>query len=848
MQKKNLKKGVVKKIERQTFSIVILGPVNKDSGLYREKQVVLHCIEPLEEFTAEAFEFMRKTLVGNEVEFNDYDLGEKTGADIFIDGKNVAFLLASEGLVKYFKAGQKTSVYYDDIVEGDAQAEKNKKGQYSEQEADPKKKKKKPKKLTLEEFIGKEITGTIEEINYKLDFQVFVQELGESFTASLAGVSIPVISKEHVTHFRNYTAKHVIQRLRKFKIKPAETYQSLSLVEMNCSEDESIAKAWFTAGYARLDKEAGSKLDLVEMMVLKSLQDQGMNSGKGIWKDYKGKLPQNDKKNDVNADLYKLLQNPEFEAQAISVHSGDSVTIETEAGRQLRINLTNLKAKSIGNPVKNEEAQPWAFEAKELLRKKIIGKKLKVKVDNIRNVVTEERTFDIINATLYLDNSPVALELVEKGLLTLVPPKMSDPASGALVAYSEANKKAETLKKGIHSESKPTKKFWDLSKPENRKKAKTEFSLENYKDLNDGVVENIMSATRFKIRFDQENCYFILSLNSVKGVPNNINNKTEEKWANEALDFAKKIASQRDVKFEIEQVDKNGVAHGSIFIGKENIALTLLSRGLVFVEKSFRFSKHINDYQKVQDAAKGKSKGIWSEPDLNLTVLGEEGEEATQSETKIVTLSEFYNANDFFLQESKSENFLKIEKTLKKSGDLAQALKEPILMNTIAIGKFEGDYNRCKILTKTKSGDYNVEFIDYGNTSHLNISELRQCPNEIQKIPAQAMNARLDYIVTPPSKSGYANKTNQFFENLGVNAKLKCKITRKQQGIVYCLLWLANSDEDVKKSINYTLVKDGLAITDANLDIPNVAVWDVAGQSGAEKNPDLISYMNNIDY
>ena len=850
MLKKNLKKGFVKKIEREEFVVVILGPLNKTTGICMEKKVALHCVAPVEDLENEAFEFIREKIVGKEIEFNDYDLGEKMAADIFVDGKNLAHLLVSQGLGRYFQAGQKTSIYYDDLVQADQDARVQKKGQYAETDIEnkDKKKKKKTKKPTLESVLGTEVTGWIEEVNFKLDFQVYIREIDEIIQASFAGVSIPVIGKEHMATFRNFCGKNVLQRLRKFKLKQLADVSgttALFLVELGLTDQDSVLKGLFTKGFARLDKEASSKLELVEMLCLKSLQDEGMIHGKGIWKDYKGKMPMTEKKADTNPDLAKLLASPEFEAVVVAVHSGDTFTVETPKQQPYRISFSNLKAKSMGNPVKGEDSQPWAFEAKEALRKKIIGKTVRVKLDNIRNVVTEERTFDVITGTLYLDNQPVALELIEKGLLGLVPPRLTDPASAAIVVYSEAAKKAETLKKGIHSDQKPLRRFWDLSRPENRKKAKTEFSLESHKDVCAGVVENVISATRFKIRFDQENCYFILSLNSIKGVPNNVNNKTEEKWANEALELSKKMASQRDVKFQIEQVDKNGVAHGNIVIGKENMSVTLLKKGLVFVEKSFRYSKYLDEYQAYQDAAKESKKGIWGDNELNLAKLANE-EETIQGETKTVVLSEFFSANDFFLQENNSENFSKIEKTIKKGSSGFSALKEPILAGTIALGQFEGDLNRCKILHKRKE-EYEVEFIDYGNSGWLKASDLKQCPNELQKIPAQAFNARLDFVLTPPSKSLYIKQTNRFFEKLGVNAKLKCRITRKNDGMSYCLLWVGNAEEELGKSVNYTLVKEGLAILDANIDEGNLKIWEEAGQIGGEKNPDLISFMNNID-
>lgn len=852
MIKKSLKKGYVKKVEQDELKVVILGPVNKNTGLYLEKVVHLHCLEPARGQEKEFFEFIRSKIVGKEIEFNDYDLGDRVAADVYVGGVNVGYLLAREGLIRHFQAGQKTSVAYDDLVEGDKEAQKAKKGQFAElSDEEIKKKKRKQKRPDLEDILGKEVHGWIEELNFKLDFQFYVVEMDAIVTASFAGVILPVVNKEHVTHLRNFCAKHIFQRNRPVRFKQIQdqtTGETINaIVELNNSDEESLLRNLILGGYARLEKEASAKLELVELMALKSLQDQAINSGKGIWKDFKGKLPTQEKKGTENADLAKLLKLPDFEAKVLAVHSGDTLTIEVPGGQELRVNFTNLKARAIGNASKDEDPQPWAFEAKDYLRKKLIGKTVVVKIDNIRNVVTDDRTFDVINVTVTLDGKLVALEMVEKGLLAVVPPRMSDPSSAALVSYSEAAKKAESQKKGLHSDVQPVRRFWDLTKPDLRKKAKSEFALENYKDPNNGVVENVIAATRFKVRFDQENCYFILSLNSVRGVPNNVNNKTEEKWANEALAYSRSVAAQRDVKFEIEQVDKNGVAHGSLFIGKENLAVVLLKRGLAYVDKGFRHSKNINEYFDLQEAAKAAKKGIWGDVELNKAGFGGEGDGEVQGEVKKVVLSEYFGPDDFYLQEKGSENYLKVEKGLKKLGESAPYLKEPILAGTLAIAEFEGEFNRCKVVRKKKD-NYAVEFIDYGNTADLSVNELRQCPNDLQKIPPLAINARLDFVRVPPFNSSYAKQTGKFFEKLGVNAKLKAKVTRKEQGSAYVVMWPASAaDEDIKKSINYTLVKDGLAVLKGGLEGGLGDVWTAAESAGALKNPELISYMNNID-
>ena len=62
----------------------------------------------------------------------------------------------------------------------------------------------------------------------------------------------------------------------------------------------------------------------------------------------------------------------------IEVHSGDSVSVlPLSGGDTIRLFFANIRAPAIGNSKKGEVDKPWAFEAKEFLRKLLIGKFIK---------------------------------------------------------------------------------------------------------------------------------------------------------------------------------------------------------------------------------------------------------------------------------------------------------------------------------------------------------------------------------------------------------------------------------------------------------------------------------------
>ena len=89
-----LKKGFVKKILRNPLRVVVLGPKNKTTGFFMEKQLKLHCLEPVEEFEPKAFQELRRMLVGKTVLFDDYKGRPYPSADFFLEKQLVQFVLA----------------------------------------------------------------------------------------------------------------------------------------------------------------------------------------------------------------------------------------------------------------------------------------------------------------------------------------------------------------------------------------------------------------------------------------------------------------------------------------------------------------------------------------------------------------------------------------------------------------------------------------------------------------------------------------------------------------------------------------------------------------------------------
>lgn len=138
----------MRSIDRKSLAVKILGPKN-EQGFYMEKNLSLHCVNPIEQVKEEAFEFLRKKLVGKKIDFLTYVLPDKkVAADIFLDKKLISYDFIEEGFGKPLSFGEQTTQYFDGLQDAFKIAKENGNGFFNSQ---PQKRKKLPQ---IEDFEG----------------------------------------------------------------------------------------------------------------------------------------------------------------------------------------------------------------------------------------------------------------------------------------------------------------------------------------------------------------------------------------------------------------------------------------------------------------------------------------------------------------------------------------------------------------------------------------------------------------------------------------------------------------------------------------------------------------------
>ena len=224
--------------------------------------------------------------------------------------------------------------------------------------------------------------------------------------------------------------------------------------------------------------------------------------------------------------------------------------------------------------------QSYSFEAKDALRKRCIGKRVKVVVEFTKKIPVKkaegasEEIRDFTFATIFEGNRNMSAYVLEQGLASIQQIRTEEEVSKFLEELREAEEHAKKERKGVHGKDQikiPT--YNDISGGKGKKidasKAKTLFEFLKDEPFLSGVIELVLNGSRFKVRFHQQHVMAIVVLDGVRCLPNE---GEFAKISEEALNFSKCIALQRDFEIKLKRVDLKGVYHGVITIGKSDLA------------------------------------------------------------------------------------------------------------------------------------------------------------------------------------------------------------------------------------------------------------------------------------
>lgn len=293
-----------------------------------------------------------------------------------------------------------------------------------------------------------------------------------------------------------------------------------------------------------------------------------------IWKDYTA--PQRSAASTGNS--------AEFVGKVVEIISGDFLVVKDFAVPPVehRIALSSMKAPKIGR--RDEKDEPFAFEAREFLRSRLIGRKVNVGIDYMRalpNSATGE-TERIFASVLEGGVNNVAVALVANGFATVMKHRQDDQDRSLYYDdLIQAEAASARDKKGMHGDQKPPpRNINDVSPASAVAQSKQMFGFIQRAGVLKGVVQHVINGARYKVLIPSQTCIVTLALAGIR-CPQTGRKDGEpgEPYGEEAYSFARDKCLQHDVEIEILAQDRVGAMIGRLKLHNKCMASTLLENG-----------------------------------------------------------------------------------------------------------------------------------------------------------------------------------------------------------------------------------------------------------------------------
>jgi staphylococcal nuclease domain-containing protein 1 len=544
----------------------------------------------------------------------------------------------------------------------------------------------------------------------------------------------------------------------------------------------------------------------------------------------------------TNNVAQKKTSGGEIEAVVSRVFSADTLYIRNKNGVEKRVNLSSVR-----QPKPTDAKQsPFGAEAKELLRKRLIGKHVKVVIDGKRPATEgyDEREM----ATVSYNGKNVGLMMVESGYCSVIRHRMDDtdrsPIYDELLAAEET---AQKEGKGMwnHKAPKP-QQYVDHS--ENLEKAKRQMSLLSRQKRVPAVVDFVKSGSRFTILIPRENSKLTFVLGGIRAPRSARNaNDTAEPFGQEAHDFASKRCLQRDVEIDVEDNDKVGGFIGTLYVNRENFAKLLVEEGLASVHAySAEKTGNAAELFAAEQKAKDGRKGMWHswDPSQDAAENGDNYDEAPtdtngngdaalptpKRDYKDVTITHVDPTTARLKLQLLGSGKVNLDSMMKDFASFnlqpgnSQPLPGPPKAGDVVSAKFtqDGQWYRARVRRNDRDAKTSeVVYIDYGNSESQPWSALRVLNTErfgVQKLRAQAVDAALSFVQFPTSPEYLADSV-AFLHEIAVDRQLVANVdfTDARDNN---LLWVTLLDPAAKNqtdSLNAEVISEGLAMVPKKL-------------------------------
>jgi staphylococcal nuclease domain-containing protein 1 len=624
-------------------------------------------------------------------------------------------------------------------------------------------------------------------------------------------------AEEHGNEARQFVEERLLQRNVKVDILGlSPSYQLIASIK---HPRGSIAIFLLEAGLARCT-DSHSTLLGGDMAALRSAEKLAKTGKRGLFKDHVTKA---------------ATQGGNLEAQVTRVFSADVIYVRNRAGVEKRVNLSSIRG-----PRQNEASEaPFRDEAKEFLRKRIIGKHVRLSIDGSRPATEEYDAKEV--ATITLNDKNIGLQLVQEGWCSVIRHRRDDtdraPNYDELLAAQETAKEEQ---KGMWS-GKPAKAKQYVDASETLQKAKVQLSTLQRQKKVPAIVDFVKGGSRFVVLIPRENVKLNFVLGGIRA-PKSARNPSDksEPFGQEAHDLATRRLTQRDVEIDVHNIDKVGGFIGELYINKESFAKVLVEEGFATVHAySAEQSGNAAELLAAEQRAKDARKGLWVDWDPSMDLPEEETDPATDTNGDSSPIKREKDYRDIIITNIDESGKLKLQiigtstsaletmmtqfKSFHLNPSNAAGLPGAPKAGDYVAAKFteDGQWYRARIRSNDRTAkEAEVIYVDYGNSEKIPWSSLRplsQPQFSPQKLRPQAIDAVLSLLQLPTNKD-YLADAIYYINGVTANKELVANVDfTAPEGTLHVTLYDPKISEKLTDSINAEIVSEGHAMVPTKL-------------------------------
>ncbi|KAL2918318.1 hypothetical protein HK105_202245 [Polyrhizophydium stewartii] len=845
------------------FSLAYLSAPRLGSAKEPEKE---------EPFAFEAREFLRRLLVGKEVQFkveytttsNNRSFGSLQIRTPVLGETNVSKLLVKEGWAKVRMPEGKRQPSEDqlELSELETQAKEAKKGMWSEATGtrsvsatftgDA--------RAFFEKHKGKPIPAVIEQVRDGSTLRVLLLlpdsaagKVHQMITLSLTGIKAPVYRKDMpnmqdlVEPFAEEAKFFVESRLLQRDVRVVlESVGSTGVVSFSGTVQfpaGNIAEALLAEGLVKLVEWNLSTLaNKASAAAYRAAEDKAKTKQLRLWRGYV-----HPSAGQAGADAFG--PGSEYEAVVTRILGADQVAVEpVEApGKERRVQLASIRGPK---RVRNESGFEvgYNYEAQEYLRSQLVGQRVRVKHEFTKPAESEFGERECVTIVLPAGGVDIGEALVSRGLANVVRHRKDDHNRSS--AYDQlilAEERAQKASKGVHSTKElPVHRLVDLSASAAKARQHLPY-LQRAKSVA-AIVDFVASGSRLRVTVPSQSCRLVFVLSGIRAprTARNANEKSEP-YGVEAAEYTSRLVLQREVELIFEACDNVGGFIGAVFAKtaeghKVNLAVALLEQGLATVhDYSASQSSFTNQLYDAEARAKAARKNIWTNYDP--ATERAEADAAAGAADGAADADKPLEAHEVVVSEISSEGHIYVQiegpelhKLETMMADFAAHHSGAGQHATAPMTPKAGDYcsaqfavdkcwYRARVRKVNGANSYTVQYIDYGNTETVPGSRLRPLPPAFatSQLKAQAVEARLAYLDLPAPGSDFADDAVALIRAAAEGQRLAAQVAGKGTSetggpLLHLILYdlsrmpaAGSSSAARAMSINEQLASEGLA-------------------------------------